>query len=98
MLREAEPWHFPERSFALLEEIAARIQPVDPSLKEWFSKYCRHHRTRLAADLHLIDGHVEPGARVLEYGAIPLVMTAALTALEYEVSARDGGNETRRYS
>ncbi len=69
--------------------IAARIQPDDPALDEWFSSYCREHRKRLAADLYLIERHVEPGARVLEYGAIPLVMTAALTALEYEVSAVD---------
>jgi SAM-dependent methyltransferase len=89
MLREAEPWRFSERSFALLDEIAARIQPVDPSLKEWFSKYCREHRTRLAGDLRIVDRHVKRKARVLEYGAIPLVMTGALAALEYEVSAVD---------
>ena len=89
MLREAEPRRFPERSLALLDEMADRIQPNDKALDEWFSKYFREHRNRLAADLYLIDRHVEPRARVLEYGAIPLVMTAALTALEYEVSAVD---------
>jgi SAM-dependent methyltransferase len=89
VLREAEPWRFPERSFALLDEMAGRIQPDDPALDEWFSTYCREHRTRLAADLHIVDRYLKPKARVLEYGAIPLVMTAALAALEYEVSALD---------
>ena len=89
MLRVAEPWSFPERSFALIDEMAARIQPDDPALDEWFSKYCREHRERLAADLRIVDGHVEPHARVLEYGAIPLVMTGALASLGYEVSAVD---------
>jgi SAM-dependent methyltransferase len=89
MLREAEPWRFPERTLALLDKVAARVQPDDPALDGWFSTYCREHRARLAADLRIIEGHVESGARVLDYGAIPLVMTAALAALEYEVSGVD---------
>lgn len=89
MLREAEPWRFPQQSFALLEDLAARIRPDDTALDEWFATYSQQHRNRLAADLLLIDRHVEPGARILEYGAIPLLTTAALAALEYEVSAVD---------
>ncbi len=89
LLRESEPWHFPEPSFALLDRVAASVRPEDPALEEWCSKYCRTHRHRLAADLHIIDRHVEKGARVLEYGAIPLLMTGALKALEYQVSALD---------
>jgi SAM-dependent methyltransferase len=73
----------------LIDEVAARIEPDDPDLREWFSNYCREHRTRLAADLHLIQQHLDPGARVLEYGAIPLLMTAALAARGYAVSALD---------
>jgi SAM-dependent methyltransferase len=89
VLKEAEPRRFPKRSFSLLDQVAAHIQPDDSALNAWFSKYIREHRTRLAADLWIIDRHIEPGARVLEYGAIPLVMTAALAALEYAVSALD---------
>ena len=89
MLREAEPWRFPERSFALLDRVAARIRPDEPALAEWFSIYCREQRKRLAADLHIVGRRVESGARILEYGAIPFVMTAALKSLEYEVSAVD---------
>jgi len=88
-LRKAEPWRFPERSLALLDRIASRIRPDDPALDEWFSTYCREQRKRLAADLHIVERHVESGARILEYGAIPLVMTAALRSLEYKVSAVD---------
>ena len=89
MLTQAEPWRFPERRFALLDEVAPRIQPDDPALEDWYERYCRQHRKRFAADLDLVDRHVERGARVLEYGAIPLVMTAALAAYEYKVSAVD---------
>jgi SAM-dependent methyltransferase len=86
---EAEPWRFPERSFALLDRMTARIQPEDPAHGPWFRQYCQEHRTRFAADLRIIETHVAPRARVLEYGAIPLVMTAALAALEYDVTAVD---------
>jgi len=93
MLREAEAWRHPEHHLALIDRVTERIEPDDSSLVEWFSEYCRQHRTRLAADLHLIDRHVEKGARVLEYGAIPLLMTAALAALDFKVSALDLGPE-----
>jgi len=87
--RETEPWRFPERSFALLDRVVARIQPDDRALDGWLAAYCREHRSRLAADLRILEQHVAPRARILEYGAIPLVMTAALAALDYEVSAVD---------
>ena len=58
VLTESEPWVFPERSLRLLDQVAARIRPDDPALEEWFSKYCQEHRTRLAADLLLIEKHV----------------------------------------
>jgi SAM-dependent methyltransferase len=45
------------------------------------------------ADLRIVEDHVEPRARVLEYGAVPLLMTAALVSLGYEVSAVDVGPE-----
>lgn len=89
MLREAEPWRFPERYHELLDRVGTRLRPDDPTLEEWFEEYRRHHRLRLAADLRLIEAHLAPGARLLEYGAVPLLMTAALAELDYRVSALD---------
>lgn len=89
MLIEAEPWRFPERSFELLDRVAERIRPDDPALEEWLAGYRRQHRTRLAGDLRIIEQHVEPRARILECGAVPLLMTAALADLGYRVSALD---------
>lgn len=87
--REAEPWRPPERNLALLDEIAGDVEPDDPVLEIWFSKYFRQHRLRLAADLVIVDRFVSRGARILEFGAIPLLMTAALARREYEVRALD---------
>jgi SAM-dependent methyltransferase len=86
---QAEPWRFPARSFRLLDEVAAGIHPDEPALEEWFEGYRAEHRQRLAADLHILEAHSPPRARVLEYGAIPLVMTAALAALRYDICAVD---------
>ena len=87
--KAAEPWSLREGSLALVDRVAARIRPRDRALEGWFEKYCRQHRQRFAADLELVRRHVEEGARILEYGAVPLVMTAALAASGYRVRALD---------
>lgn len=89
MKRISEPWRFPEESFRRIDEAAAGIAPDDPSLEAWFGNYARQHRRRFAADLGLVERFVPSGARLLEYGAVPLVMTAALAASGYEVQALD---------
>ena len=89
VLKESEPWRLPAEALALLDEIAGRIQAEDPTVNEWFRKYSRQHRQRLAADLEIVSRHVERSARILEYGAIPLLLTSALAALEYNIRAID---------
>jgi SAM-dependent methyltransferase len=89
VLREAEPRLPPERNLDLIDEIATRIRPDDPGLEEWLSRYYRQHRQRLASDLCIVEQHLEPESRILEYGAIPLLLTGALRELGYNLSAVD---------
>ncbi len=89
MRGEAEPRHIPERNFARLDRVAERVRPQDPGLAEWVTRYSRQHRQRLAADLWILEHHAPARARVLECGAVPLLMTGALAELEYDVSALD---------
>lgn len=89
MLKQAEPWRSPEASLRLLDQLADSIQPDDAALGEWFSSYCHEHRQRLAADLRLVEEQIALDARILEYGAIPLLLTAALAARGYRVRALD---------
>ncbi|MEM7199739.1 MAG: class I SAM-dependent methyltransferase [Planctomycetota bacterium] len=86
---EAEPWQMPPRWLQLLDEVADSIQPDDPTLAGWCANYARQHRVRLAGDLRLVDAAAPAGAHVLEYGAVPLLMTAALARLDFCVSALD---------
>jgi SAM-dependent methyltransferase len=88
-LRQAEPWRPPRADLELIHRLAATIRPDDPALATWFDEYGRQHRRRLAADLRLVERHLPPGARLLEYGAVPLLMTAALAERGYRVSALD---------
>ncbi len=89
MLREAEPRRPPPASLELLDRLARRIAPDEAALEEWYAAYHRQHRRRLAFDLRIVEAHLPPGARVLEYGAVPLLTTAALAELGYDVSAVD---------
>lgn len=89
MIKTAEPWRLDARSVAIIDEVAARLEPDDASLAGWLRTYHQRHRARLAADLELLDRRVEPGARILEYGAIPLLMTGALARRGYVVHAVD---------
>ena len=73
----------------LIDRVGARIAPDHVSLEQWFAAYRGQHRRRLAADLGLVRAHAAPGARVLEYGAVPLLLTAALADLGFEVCGLD---------
>jgi SAM-dependent methyltransferase len=89
VLKEAESWRVPPELLTLVDRTAARLAPDDPALSPWFTGYVREHRSRFAADLRLIERYVARGASLLEYGAIPLVTTAALASLGYDVRALD---------
>lgn len=89
MVTRGEPRSPSERSLALVDRVVEGIHPDGPALADWFSRYCREHRTRFALDLELVEARVAPRARVLEYGAVPLVVTAALAAMGYDVAGLD---------
>jgi SAM-dependent methyltransferase len=89
MRTESEPRRVPEHHLAMLDRLASGIEPDDPALHDWFRGYCREHRWRLAHDLRLVQRFADDGARLLEYGAVPPLLTAALCELGYEVRALD---------
>ncbi len=89
MKTESEPRRPADRSLQTLIEVEGRIRPDDPGLEAWVAKYRREHRNRLAFDLEIVARHLEPGATILEYGAVPLSTTAALVELGYAVTGLD---------
>jgi SAM-dependent methyltransferase len=85
----SEPRRVPAEHLALLDDIASQIAPDEAALEAWYASYLSQHRRRLAGDLEIITERVPSNARVLEYGAIPLLLTAALAHRGYDVSAVD---------
>lgn len=78
----------------LVDAVTDKIRPDDPDLGPWFTNYARQHRLRLAMDLDLLveaeeSGAVEAGATLLEVGAVPLLLTASLAELGYDVHGLD---------
>lgn len=80
-----------QRSLGVVDETAVRIRADDPALEDWTSNYLREHRLRLATDADLVLEHVPAGARVVDVGAAPYVVSGALAALGYDLLAVDLG-------
>lgn len=62
----------------LLEDLSATIKPDGATMDNWCSHYLQTHRSRFLDDLALADRYIPLEAKVLEIGAIPPVMSAAL--------------------
>ncbi len=67
----------------------ASISADDPRLESWLSDYARNHELRLAFDLDLVAATLAPGARILEVGSVPLLLTVALDLAGYDVTGVD---------
>lgn len=87
--KQSEPWRFSAQTLDLLDKLVATLRPDDANLAIWCKEYYENHRQRIAGDIHILDGHVNPNARILEYGAIPLLLTAALKELKRNVESLD---------
>jgi SAM-dependent methyltransferase len=80
----------------VIETCARELVPKDAALLAWHEDYLYNHKARLAHDLDLIDREIPRSNRILEFGSIPLVLTAALKQYGYEVVGCDIAPE--RYS
>jgi SAM-dependent methyltransferase len=87
--RRGAPFSPTPASLGLIDRVAARIEPDDPGLVEWYRGYAAAQRARLALDLDLVELWVPRSAAVLEYGSVPLVLTAALRERGFSVQGLD---------
>lgn len=96
MKSNREPLRPSAESVRLVTAASKDIAPDDARLVEWHDTYVAHHTARIALDLDLVRSTAPKGASVLEFGSVPLLLTAALSRLGYEVSGSD--IEPERYS
>jgi SAM-dependent methyltransferase len=73
----------------LIQRVAGFVRPDDEALLEWYSRYAHQQGRRLAHDLDLVTATVPTGHRVLDLGAAPPILCAALSELGYAVKGVD---------
>jgi SAM-dependent methyltransferase len=76
-------------SLDLIEALAETVAPDDPALADWCRTYARNAAPRLAFDLELVERSLPRGARVLEIGSVPPLLTAALQHRGFRVDGVD---------
>lgn len=74
-------------SLALINRSAGDIRP--DTLDHWYAGYVRSNRSRLAVDVDIAKARLEPGARVLELGAVPLLLMLALAREGFDMVGAD---------
>ena len=72
-----------------VQKSAAEILPDDYSLRAWHKKYCSNQAARIALDLDMVRVRVATNQHILEFGAIPLILTDALSHSGYNVDGCD---------
>ena len=76
-------------SLTLVRDLAAELRPEESELSAWHDLYAANHDQRIALDLDLVCDRIDPGARVLECGSVPLLLTGALARRDFEVTGAD---------
>jgi len=87
--RPREPIEGGSDNLDLIEALAETVTPDDPALADWCRVYARNAAPRLAHDLAIVERCLPRGARVLEIGAIPPLLTAALQHRGFRVDGVD---------
>jgi SAM-dependent methyltransferase len=83
--------HFTPSAAALrvIDACARDLAPESAGLSAWHEDYLVNHRTRVAHDLDIINHEIPKSKSIVEFGSIPLVLTAALKSCGYQVTGCD---------
>ena len=91
MIIEREQFRPNDGNMNLIEACLDKIRPSSAALTDWFNTYASNQKRRIAFDLDIVLKSVLPKSAILEFGSIPLLLTAALKKLEYRVTGIDIG-------
>lgn len=86
---ESEPHKPNPETLELIRRCAGTVYPESPELREWFDGYVTRHARRIGFDYDLICRHVSTDSRILEVGAVPLLLTVPLKESGYSVTGLD---------
>ena len=76
-------------SLDAVDRASARIRSDEAALSDWTDGYLRQHRMRFASELDLVDRCLAPGSQILDVGAAPFAITAALADRGFRLVAVD---------
>jgi SAM-dependent methyltransferase len=80
----------PDRTrLALVQKCAEEIEPDNAEAKTWLQNYARVHSDRIAFDLEIVERYSAKGDAIVEFGSLPLLLTAPLKSLGYDVQGID---------
>jgi SAM-dependent methyltransferase len=86
---EGEKFWPDSTKLALVRRCAHDITPDRTDLQDWLEAYACSHCQRLALDLEIIERYCTKQDIIVECGSIPLILTASLKALGYNVLGID---------
>jgi SAM-dependent methyltransferase len=86
---QREPSRPLDTSLSIIETCGGRITPDEQRLADWHRSFFAGHKERIAFDLDIVRSNVPHNCSILELGSIPLLLTTALSALDYEVTGCD---------
>lgn len=77
-----------KESLELIDDAIAEIC-TNSNLEEWFLRYAKSHRYRLAYDMDHLSEFLNENTKVIEFGAIPMILTVALKKKNINVTSID---------
>ena len=77
------------KSMELMDEMASKITPDNEEISNWNRNYLLNHKTRISIDLDLVKSNAQKNDKILEFGAIPLLLTLAIKESGYSVTGVD---------
>jgi SAM-dependent methyltransferase len=73
----------------VIDACARDLAPQSAGLSAWHDDYLANHRVRIAHDLDIINREIPKSKSIMEFGSIPLVLTAALKSCGFRVTGCD---------
>jgi SAM-dependent methyltransferase len=89
MKNEREPFVPSPGALECVIQSEAGIEPDEPGLLDWHRTYLENHRNRIALDLDIVKNNIIRDSSILEFGSIPLLLTASLVKSGYRLSGCD---------
>lgn len=89
MITLSEAYTPTAESVALIRGVVDETRKASPELPSWFDYFVSVHLHRIAFDIDLVRRDAPAGARVLDVGALPLMLTGGLARMGFDVAGLD---------